>query len=243
MTDSTAKQQAAGVDGGGRPVALVTGSRKGIGRHLATHLLERGYLVIGCSRQQADWSADGYEHHQADVSVEKDVVALVRGIALRHGRLDVVINNAAVASMNHVLLTPASSLENMLRINVTGTFLVSREAAKVMQKRRSGRIINFSSAVVPLRLAGEAAYIASKAAVEALSQTMANELAEVGITVNVVAPGPTDTDMIRGVPRSRLEKTISHFSAGRLTTFEDITRTVDLFIDTPETARVVYLNL
>lgn len=242
MTDPTAQPQAAGVGGIARPVALVTGSRKGIGRHLAGHLLGRGYLVVGCSREPAEWSADGYEHHQVDVSVERDVVALVRGIAARHGRLDVVINNAGIASMNHVLLTPASSLENMLRINVTGTFLVSREAAKLMQKRRSGRIINLSSAVVPLRLAGEAAYIASKAAVEALSQTMANELAEVGVTVNVVGPGPTDTDMIRGVPGSRLERTLAHLGAAQLTDLGDITAAVDRFLQSSETGQVVYLN-
>jgi 3-oxoacyl-[acyl-carrier protein] reductase len=228
-----------------RPVALVTGTRKGIGRHLAHHLLGRGYRVVGCSRKAAEWTAEHYEHHLLDVADEKGVVSLVRHVAGAYGRLDAVVNNAAVASMNHVLLTPASTLESALRTNVVGTFLVSREAAKFMQKRRSGRIVNFSSAVVPLRLAGEAAYIASKAAVEALSQTMARELAEVGVTVNVIAPGPTDTDMIRGVPKEKLEKTLSWFSLKRLTSREDITNALDFFL-APEssaiTGQILYLN-
>jgi 3-oxoacyl-[acyl-carrier protein] reductase len=228
-----------------RPVALITGTRKGIGRHLATHLLGRGYRVVGCSRQPADWSSDGYEHHLVDIADEKQVVSLIRQIVATHGRLDVVINNAALASMNHVLLTPASTMENLLRTNVTGTFLVSREAAKMMQKKKYGRIVNFSSAVVPLRLAGEAAYIASKAAVEALSQTMAREIAETGVTVNVIAPGPTATDMIRGVPKEKMEKTLSWFALKRLTTLDDIANAVDFFLAPGSdaiTGQILYLN-
>lgn len=227
------------------PVALVTGARKGIGRYLAEHLLHQGYVVVGCSRKPAGWAADGVVHHEVDVAEEKQVLGLIRWIGRTYGRLDVVINNAGVASMNHVLLTPLSTLEKALRINVAGTFLVSREAAKLMRKRKFGRIVNFSSAVVPLRLAGEAVYIASKAAVEALSQTMAREIAELGITVNVVAPGPTATDMIRGVPAAKLEKTLQSFAIPRLTTLEEIASAVD-FLLRPEsgavTGQVIRLN-
>jgi 3-oxoacyl-[acyl-carrier protein] reductase len=216
--------------GGTNRVALVTGARKGIGRALAEHLLGQGYRVVGCSRSPCEWSAEGFEHREVDVSDEKQVPGLIRYIGQAHGRLDVVLNNAGVATMNHVLLTPASSLDKMLRINVTGTFLVSREAIKLMRKQKTGRIVNFSSAAVAVRLAGEAAYVASKAAVEALTQVMAKEVAELGITVNVVAPGPTATDMIRGVPKSVIAETVRAFATRRLTTMEDILNAVDFFL-------------
>ena len=89
-----------------------------------------------------------------------------------------------MASTNHFLLTPRSTLAEVLDTNLIGTFLLAREAAKLMQKNRWGRIVNFTSITVPLRLAGEATYVASKAAVEALTAVLANELAGFGITVS-----------------------------------------------------------
>ena len=227
------------------PVALVTGCRKGIGRHLAEHLLGAGYRVVGCGRTTEGWSAEHFDYRQADVADEAQVLALMRHISKTYGRLDVVINNAGLASMNHSLLTPVSTVEKTLRANVTGTFLVSREAAKLMRKRKTGRIVNVSSAVVPLRLAGEAAYLASKSAVETLSAVMARELAEFGITVNVVAPGPTATDMIRGVPKEKIAHLTEQFYNKRLTTVEDIANVVMFFLKAESfsvTGQVIYLN-
>ncbi len=228
-----------------RPVALVTGARKGIGRHLAEHLLRSGYRVVGCGRTTEGWAAERFEYVRADVTEEASVIAMVRHVSKAYGRLDAVINNAALAFMNHSLLTPVSTVDKMLRANVSGTFLVSREAAKVMRKRKFGRIVNVTSAVVPLRLAGEAAYLASKGAVEVLSQVMARELAELGITVNVVGPGPTATDMIRGVPKQKIDALVDQFYIKRLTTMDDIANVVSFFLR-PEssavTGQVVYLN-
>lgn len=91
-----------------KPVLLVTGSRKGIGRYLAEHYLKQGYLVEGCSRGQLDLGDKNYHHHEVDVADEKSVRGMIADITKRHGRIDVVLNNAAIASMNHVLLTPAN---------------------------------------------------------------------------------------------------------------------------------------
>jgi 3-oxoacyl-[acyl-carrier protein] reductase len=220
-----------------RPVALVTGARRGIGRYLAEHLLACGYLVVGCSRNPQDWEAERYSHLEIDVANEGQVNELFRHVARTHGRLDVVLNNAAVASMNHVLLTPLSTVEKTMSVNVAGTFLVSREAIKMMRKRRYGRIVNFSSAVAPMRLAGEAVYVASKCAVTALSQVTAREVAEFGITVNVVAPAPTDTDMIRGVPKAKMETLLGGLPLKRLSTVQDIANVVDFFLR-PESSAV-----
>jgi len=226
-------------------VAIVTGARKGIGRHLAEALLGAGYRVIGCGRGEEGWSAPDFEYRVVDVAEERDVIPLMRHVHTQYGRLDALLNCAALASMNHTLLTPVSSVEKMLRANVTGTFLMSREAAKLMRKRKFGRIVNVSSAVVPLRLSGEAGYLASKAGVQVMSQVMARELAEFGITVNVVAPGPTETDMIRGVPKAKIDELAQQFFNKRRTTLDDIANVVHFFLR-PESGgvngQVIYLN-
>src|SRR5262245_46342582 len=148
-----------------RPVTLVTGSRKGIGRFLVEHYVQKGHQVIGCSRSDIDWALDGYDHHLADVSDESAVKTLFANVRKRYGRLDHLINNAGIASMNHSLLTPLSTVHNILNTNFVGTFLFCREAAKLMKNRRYGRIVNLTTVALPLKLEGEAIYVASKAAV------------------------------------------------------------------------------
>src|ERR1700674_3501944 len=103
------------------PLAVVTGSRKGIGRHLAQHLVACGYRVAGCSRGPADWSLEGYEHGLVDVTDEAQVVSFFADVRRRLGPPSVLVNNAGVAAMNHALLTPGATVDRILRINVLGT--------------------------------------------------------------------------------------------------------------------------
>jgi 3-oxoacyl-[acyl-carrier protein] reductase len=218
------------------PVAVVTGARKGLGRFLAEHLLTRGYRVVGCSRKPCGWEAEGFVDHPTDVTDEAQVRSLFREVTTRFGRLDVLLNNAGAASMNHSLLTPVDTFTRLMGTNLLGTWLVSREAAKLMQKRKFGRVVNFSSIAVPMRLSGQAAYVASKAAVENLSQVMAREVAEYGITVNVVGATPIATDMTRGVPQDKMDKLIDQFPIKRMGTFEDVANVVDFFLRPESTA-------
>ena len=226
-------------------VVLITGARKGIGRMLVEHFLARGALVEGCSREAGDLETAGYTHHRADVGDEAAVKAVMSSIQRRHGRLDVLVNNAGIASMNHAILTPASMVERIMRTNFTGTFVVSREAAKVMMRRKYGRIVNLSTIAVPMRLAGEAAYAASKAAVEMLTRILAHELGELGITCNAVGPTPIETDLIRGVPKKKIDEIVAALAVKRLGRFEDVANVVDFFVR-PEsgyvTGQVVYLG-
>jgi 3-oxoacyl-[acyl-carrier protein] reductase len=146
------------------------------------------------------------------------------------GRLDALVNNAGIASMNHALLTPMSTVEKIMRTNLLGTYLMSREAAKLMRKGGGGRIVNFSTVAVPLALAGEAAYAASKAAVVTLTAILAKEFAPLGITVNAVGPTPIDTDLIRAVPAEKIAALIDSQAVKRLGEPRDVANVIDFFL-------------
>jgi 3-oxoacyl-[acyl-carrier protein] reductase len=212
------------------PVTVITGTRKGIGRFLAEHYSAAGHRVVGASRSESDFSAPNYEHSTLDVADERAVARFFTGARQRHGRIHHLINCAGVASMNHSLLTPGSVFRQILETNVLGTFLCSREAAKIMQKARFGRIVNLGSVAVPFRLEGEAAYAASKAAVVTLTEVMARELAPFGITVNVVAPTAVETDLVRGVPAERMEALVQRQAIHRRGSMEDVRAAVDFFL-------------
>lgn len=228
-----------------RQVMLITGTRKGIGRYLAEYYAAKGYIVEGCSRGDAQWEAENYTHHNVDVANEAQVKQMISTVARRHGRIDVVINNAAIATMNHVLLTPAATANRMFEVNVTGTMLVCRDAAKVMIRRRYGRIINFTTIVAPIALAGEAIYAASKSAVVTLTRILAFELGQWGITCNSFGATPIMTDMIRGVPQDKIDAVVNGLAIKRLGTPEDCSNVCDFFIR-PEsdniTGQVIYLG-
>ena len=166
-------------------------------------------------------------------------------VSRKFGRADVLVNNAGIASLNHFLLTPLSTAQKLVNTNFLGTFLFCREAAKLMQRNRSGRIINFTTVARPLNLEGEAVYAATKAAVESLTRTLARELAEFNITVNAVGPTPVKTDLTRSVPTGKLDALIARQAIHRYGEFRDIQNVIDFFIR-PEsdfiTAQVIFLG-
>lgn len=226
-------------------VTVVTGSRKGIGRFLAEHYLELGHRVVGCSREESDLRHERYVHHSVSVADEAAMVELFSSLRKREGHVDHLINCAGIASMNHALLTPGSAFRTIYETNVLGTFLASREAGKLMQRRRWGRIVNFSTVAVPLKLEGEAAYASSKAAVVALTEVMARELGPLGITVNAVGPTPVDTDLIRGVPKDRLDRLLARQAIPRMATLAEVAAVVDFFLSRQNdlvTGQTLYLG-
>jgi len=225
---------------------LITGSRKGIGRYLAEKFLERGHVVFGCSRSECDLTHDLYHHSECDVSNERTVITLVRTIGKSHGGIDVLINNAGVASMNHILSTPGSTARRLMETNFIGTTLFCREVAKLMvRKKIRGKMINFSTVASALSLEGEATYAASKAAVQKFSQVAAKEFAPFGITVNCIGPTPIETDLIKAVPKNKIDLLMDSQAIKRLGTKQDILNVVDFFMAESSdfiTAQTIYLG-
>ena len=213
-----------------RQTMLITGASRGIGRHLVEHYLALGWHVVGCSRGPVETASDTYRHYCLDVADEAAVKRMFGEIRGEHGRLDALINNAGIASMNHVLTTPLATVTRIMETNVVGVFLFCREAAKLMQRRRFGRIVNFATVATPLKLEGEAIYASSKAAVITLTQILARELADFGITVNAVGPAPVRTDLVAGVPAATMDRLIARQAIRRFGELRDIDNVIDFFL-------------
>lgn len=226
-------------------VVLITGTSRGIGQELVRHFLAKGCIVEGCSRGAAPEELPGYTHQQVDVTDETAVAAMMRAVGRRHGRLDILVNNAGAASMNLALTTPGSTAERLMKTNFLGPFLVAREGARLMLRRRYGRIINLSTVAVPLELEGESVYAASKSALVTFTRVLAKELAPFGITCNLVGPGPIPTNLIAGVPAPKLQELLDRLPLGRFSTVADVANAIDFFAK-PESAaitgQVLYLG-
>ena len=224
---------------------LITGNRKGIGRYLSEFYLEKGFHVVGCSRSDSDLSHNNYKHFLCDVRVETEVKKTVREIKKQYSGVDILINNAGKASLNHSILTPSETIKDLFETNYLGTFLFSRECSKHMIKKKWGRIINFSSIAVPLDLEGEMAYASSKSAIEKMSRIMSKELSTYNITINTIGPTPIYTDLIKVVPKDKVEEIINKQTIKRFGSFVDISNVTDFFISEESsfiTGQKIYLG-
>lgn len=233
-------------------VFVITGTRKGLGRFLSEHFLSCGEIVCGCSRGQSSISHPNYRHFTLDVNDEGSVVAMIREIKKEFKRIDVLLNNAGIASMNHILTTPYKSVSNIFNTNVFGSFLFIREVAKIMShlhkkgsKEMPFRIVNFATVATPLRLEGEAIYAASKAAIINLTQICAKELSGFGVTVNAIAPTPIPTDLIKNVPKVKITALLNQQAIKRFGEFEDVLNVIEFFTSEKShfiTGQVIYLG-
>lgn len=187
------------------PTALITGTSQGLGLALAERLLADGWTVHGFARGPQALAHANFTAHTVDVADEGAVRAAVSVVAAS-GRIDLLINNAGAAALNAFLLTPGSVAESLMRVNYLGTFHCLQAVGKVMVRQRGGLVVNLTTVAVPLSLEGEAAYVASKAAAEALTKVAAKELATQGVRVVALGLGPVDTRLTRAVPKAALAK-------------------------------------
>ena len=179
------------------------------------------------------------------MSDERAVVDMIREVKTEFNKIDILINNAGIASMNHFLTTSFESVKKVFSTNFLGTFLFSREVGKIMMRQKFGRIVNYTTVASALRLEGEAIYAASKSAIENLTQTLSKELAPFNITVNAIGPTPVKTDLIKAVPQDKIDALLEKQAIKRLGNFEDIKNVIDFYIDEKSefiTGQILYLG-
>ena len=205
-----------------RRALLVTGASRGLGRAIAERALGAGYEVVGIARTAAEAP---FPIHACDVADAAAVKAVASALP-RETPLWGVVNAAGIAAMNLALMTPPATVQRVIATNLMGAIHVSQAFAPALVRAKAGRIIHFSTIAVPLGLAGEAVYVASKAGVEGFSRTFAREVAGFGVTVNCVAPGPIDTDLIAKVPAEAIDRIVRRQVVQRKGTPDDVWNTV-----------------
>ena len=231
----------------GGKVALVTGGSQGIGEAVSRRLAAAGAHVLVAARTvgKAEGvaaaireSSGSAEAVSLDVSDPGSVSAAFKGIAERHGRLDVLVNNAGITDDGLLLRMSKEAWDRVLGTDLTGVFLVSQEAVRLMMKKRiAGRVVSVTSVVGLMGNAGQTNYAAAKAGVEGFTKALAREIGSRGITVNAVAPGYVETAMTARLSEEQRKALEGKIVLGRLGTGDDVASAV-LFLASDEASYV-----
>ena len=218
--------------------ALITGSRRGVGRMLAEHILHNGGGVAGFARGESSIDHPNYHHIQVDIG---DPASVLKGFAALKKISDsvhILINNAAVLTSQYAMIMPPAQAQAMINTNLMGAFVVSREASKMMRKEKWGRIINVGSMAASLEPIGDSVYAATKAGVATLVNVMAKELAPLNITCNTVSittihnnmitpRAQMVVDMMAQLPKSTIDAVIASLPIPRYAEPDDIFNIID----------------
>lgn len=224
---------------------VITGSTRGVGKILTEHFLSEGAAVNGIARGNSPFQHDQYRHYNADVADPVAIQRVFADIRTKVKILDVAINNAAVLTSQYAMTMPASAAQAMINVNILGPFLISREAAKLMRKSPNGRIINISSMAVSLEPQGDSVYAACKAALTTLSNIMAKEFAGFNVTCNTVGITAIETDMLKKLPRVKIDAIVDRLPIPRYAMPDDILNVIDFFASERSsyiTAQTIFLG-
>jgi acetoacetyl-CoA reductase len=236
-----------------RRVAIVTGGTGGIGAAISQRLAKDHHVVAcyfknGNHEKAKEWQIaqkkSGYEIDiiYADIANFKDCEKLIASIVERHGRIDVLVNNAGITCDSSLKKMTSDQWQQIIDANLTGVFNMTRNALPIMLERNYGRIINISSINGRKGQFGQCNYAATKAALYGFSKSLALEVANKGITVNTVSPGYTETSMLDSVKEDVLNAIIADIPVGRLARPEEIAAGV-AFLAGNESAFITGTNL
>jgi len=222
-------------------VALVTGGTRGIGAAITSALAKSGASVAaGYSRGkdaaeglQQKLSADGaiVSVHQGRVDSPEDCTRVVEEVMRRFGRIDYLVNNAGITLDKTVRKMTYEDWHNVLNVNLFGAFCMTKAVLEHMIERGSGRIVNISSVIGETGNVGQANYAASKAGLFGFTKSLALEMARRGITVNVVAPGFIETEMVANIPQAALDAVVEKIPQRRLGRPEEVARVVRFLLE------------
>jgi acetoacetyl-CoA reductase len=222
-------------------VAIVTGGVRGIGGAITSHLARNGATVAaGYSRgkdtaeELAKKLAGGRAKvtlHQGRVDDPEDCNRVVKEVLDQHGRVDFLINNAGITVDKTVRRMSNDDWHNVLNVNLFGAFAMTKSVLEHMIERGSGRIVNISSVIGETGNVGQANYAASKAGLFGFTKSLALEMAQRGITVNCVAPGFIETEMVGAIPPNVLEQIVAKIPQRRLGSVDEVARVVSFLLE------------
>ena len=218
-------------------VAIVTGAAKGIGKAIAQRMVNDDYITIlvdvdSTNGQLLAKELNGIVRYiPCDICNEEDVENLFKNVMAEFGRVDVLVNNAGIIKDNMIWKMPVEDFDQVININLKGTWLMCRKAAVIMRDQKYGRIVNISSRAW-LGNRGQSNYSASKAGVIGLTRVLALELGSYGVLVNAIAPGLIDTPLTQKLPQDVQEKLIQAQPTKTMGQPEDIAQAVAFLCDT-----------
>lgn len=207
---------------------IVTGASKGLGRAICERLINKKVDVLGLARNVEDVP---FPSMSCDVSSYDSVKAVAQFIKKNGARVEGLVSAAGIASMNLAVTTPPRIAQQIINTNLLGTIYCCQLFAPLMLRNKQGSIINFSTIAVALGLKGESIYAASKAGVEGFTRSFAREMADFNVQVNCIAPGPIDTNLLKGITSDQINKIISQQIIPKQFKPESIADLVELLLD------------
>lgn len=207
---------------------VVTGASKGLGRAICERLLKKGLEVFGIARNVEDLP---FPSVACDVSSYEQVKAVSQKLKKDGVRITGLINAAGIASMNLAVTTPASVAVKIINVNLLGTIYCCQNFVPLMLRNKAGSIINFSTIAVALGLKGESIYAASKAGVEGFTRSFAREMADFNVKVNCIAPGPIDTNLLKGITSTQIQNIVSQQIIPKQFTPSAVSDLVEILLD------------